>query len=459
MNRLSSLSLAVALVGCGAVSAQTWIQATPANPPTALRSAGIAHHPLAGLVVYGGLATGNVLLADTRAWNGTDWATLAPATTPPGRWGHRMVYDSHRGVLVTFGGRSPTITATANDTWEFDGVDWHQVVTPTSPSPRAFYSMAFDERRGRVVMFGIQSGSASGAQTWEYDGTTWQQATTATTPPSVETPAMAYDKGRGVVVLFGGWNGTPPGTMYGTTWEYDGNDWTQRFPATTPTPRYRAGCAYDDARGRVVMYGGFGNATALQDTWEYDGNDWLLVASTGPTRSTESCMAYDPAMTSVLHFGGSGPSGTSNETWTFAAPTTAIAAPFGSGCATSAGVPTLAPTSTPQLNTSYGLALSNGALSTLAVVVHGLDNLQLAPGIWLPIDLGFAGIGGCRLEVRNDLLLTEAVLAGTMTHAVAIPNDPLLAGTALYTQVLVLDAAAPNGFGGMSNAVHGVLGQ
>ena len=208
--RTTSSSLLTALALCAPTLAQTWTQLSPAASPSARRSGGMDFSLLnGGILLQGGLQTGNVIQDDTWLWSGGNWTQLTPATTPPPRWGHRLVYDSRRARLVMFGGRSPSITAAANDTWEWDGADWVQIATPNAPNPRAFYSMAFDHRRGVMVLYGTQSGStfAGGDQTWEYDGSDWQQITTATTPPGLETPAMTYDRGRGVTVMFGGWNG------------------------------------------------------------------------------------------------------------------------------------------------------------------------------------------------------------------------------------------------------------
>lgn len=415
----------------------------------------------AGILMYGGLQFGPTAnLNETWLFNGADWSQLSPATTPPARWGHRMVYDSHRARIVTFGGRSPGVTTTTNDTWEWDGNDWQQMSPTNYPSARAFYSMAFDERRGVTVMYGAQSGStfAGGDETWEYDGTTWTQIVTPTAPPGLETPAMTYDKGRGVVVMFGGWNGSSPGTLYNTTWEYDGSDWTLRTLPTSPPPSYRAACTYDDTRGRVLLYGGFGSG-ALQGTWEYDGNNWTMIAATGPARSTECYIGHDLILGATWLFGGSGPTGVSNETWSFTAPTTAIAGTYGQACAGSTGTPSLTPASLPVLGTNYDLDISVGGLTTFVVVAHGLNNRELAPGIPLPLDLATAGIAGCQLEVRPDVTVTLLTTAGIGLAQIAIPNNPALTGQELFSQFFSLDVAAANGFGAMSNAVHAVLGQ
>ena len=63
---------------------------------------------------------------------------------------------------------------------------------------------------------------------------------------------MAYDAARHRTVMFGGFDAG----VIGDTWELDGATWRQRSPATSPPPRYQTAMAYDAARGRVVLFGG-----------------------------------------------------------------------------------------------------------------------------------------------------------------------------------------------------------
>jgi len=158
-----------------------------------------------------------------------------------------------------------------------------------------------------------------------------------------------------------------------------------------------------------------------------------------------------------VFFGGSGPAGTNNETWLYSGAGTAIAAPFGRGCATSAGVPTLQPTTRPVLGGTYTLTLGNGPAAALGVLAHGFSNTSSLLGA-LPVDLTLLGFAGCRLEVSPDASLVLVVLGGTASSSVTVPNNAALTGLQLYSQVLVLDAAAANGNGGATNAVHAVLG-
>jgi hypothetical protein len=75
---------------------------------------------------------------------------------------------------------------------------------------------------------------------------------------------MAYDAATHTVVLFGGFNG---GALLDDTWTWNGSDWTQQHPATSPSARETTSVAYDGATGTVVLFGGNGSEGALGDTW------------------------------------------------------------------------------------------------------------------------------------------------------------------------------------------------
>lgn len=441
-----------------AVTAQTWTQQMPANPPSARYGGAAAFDGRGNVIVFGGLTTGPTTLRnDTYAWNGTDWTLVAG--TPPGRWGHQMVYDSKRRVIVTFGGRSPSVTATANDTWEFDVATrtWTQATPVASPGARAFYSMAYDERRGVCQIFGSQS-TFNGGELWEYDGKTWTLSTAANGPVSRDQPGLCYDKSRGVTVLFGGWYALSPGVMYDDTWEYDGKSWKLVPTATKPIARYRTSMVYDDRRGRIVMYGGFGNATALTDTWEYDGNDWTQVASTGPAKSTQGYAAYDLFRGNSVYFGGTGPGGAAGETWTYAGATTAIFASYGQGCPTSSGAALIQGKTLPKIGSNFSFDVTNvPAASGVAILLQGFSSLTWGP-IPLPLDITGAGFAGCQLEVAVDFVSGAPIVSNTATAVLPLPNTTSLVGLQYYVQALLLDAQAPNGVAGMSNAGRAVLG-
>ena len=73
----------------------------------------------------------------------------------------------------------------------------------------------------------------------------------------------------------------------GETWEWDGINWVQVFPAVSPLPRDEYAMAYDESRRVVVLVGG-GRSIAmpwLDETWEWDGINWTkrsVAVSPGP---------------------------------------------------------------------------------------------------------------------------------------------------------------------------------
>jgi hypothetical protein len=68
-----------------------------------------------------------------------------------------------------------------------------------------------------------------------------------------------YDAARRRVVLFDGYTGSL-NPVFSDTWEWDGSTWVQRTPNTVRSGRAGHALAYDSARGRVVLFGGFPQA-------------------------------------------------------------------------------------------------------------------------------------------------------------------------------------------------------
>jgi len=96
---------------------------------------------------------------------------------------------------------------------------------------------------------------------------------------------MAFDRHRGVAVLFGGmtYSGFSGASPNGETWEFDGTNWIQRFPAHAPAPRSRHALFYDPVRRVTTLYGGdtlLPNPRA-GDIWTWNGTDWTERTVTG----------------------------------------------------------------------------------------------------------------------------------------------------------------------------------
>ena len=130
------------------------------------------------------------------------WVQRFPSTSPPGRMHNIMTYDSDRRVVVLFGGaRNCVLREPTNDTWEYDGEDWHHIVTLHSPPPRYYGGLAYDSVRRVVVLFGGTDRASPYNDTWEYDGVDWRQIDIAAPPGGCSRLSMAFDPVRARVVL------------------------------------------------------------------------------------------------------------------------------------------------------------------------------------------------------------------------------------------------------------------
>ncbi len=334
----------VAMPSCaallGLLPAQGQWFAMPAGPqPAAVGSPALAFDAARQVVVlFGGDSTAGLHDA-TWTWDGATWQQWQPALHPSARTMAGMAYDAARQRVVLFGGfgEAGGVALNKNDTWEWDGANWTERFPAHAPSPRGAVGIAYDSLRQRVVLFGGGLGGVmmpTYDDTWEWDGVEWTQRFPAHAPMAARSLDLAYDSERGVAVLFGGL--TTAYQKLNATWEWNGNDWTQRFPAHVPTPRYAAGMAFDSARGRTVLFGGGLDAGPAADTWEFDGQDWLLQTPLGtPSPRDYVALAFDAARARIVMRGGR-----VADTWQYAGPPVPAAfTAFGAGCAGWAGVP------------------------------------------------------------------------------------------------------------------------
>lgn len=221
----------------------------------------------------------------------------ASGLVPPPRTNAALAFDWLRDRLVLFGG-TDEFGNPRNDTWELDGTTWAQCTTAHQP-PSGFATMDYNRALARVVLV---SPSGTPGTTWEYDGVDW-------TPRAAGGPTFfaghertVYDSVRGVNVLYVAGSGL----WLGETWEYDGVSWTQRVTPTAPPNRFGAGLVFDPLRGRTILHGGTeSNGVPSRATWEYDGVTWTLASNAAQNPGGSGCaLAFDAGRRRVVLFGG-----------------------------------------------------------------------------------------------------------------------------------------------------------
>jgi len=225
-------------------------------------------------------------------YDGTDWqAVYTTGATPSPRSGIDLAYDTLRQRAILFGGWEGTDQygrpIATNETWAWDGTCWTLLNPETTPPVYWSYEMVYDIHRDRIVIFGGHGEFYYNDDVWEFDGMNWKQVIPASFPPPWRSGhEMIYDSHRRRCVLFGGDDSTRP--PFGDTWEWDGYDWYEITPATdTPRPLDESAMAYDLHRNCSVLFGGFG-AYYGQETWEYYNTDLSCCENLGVTLNMAS---------------------------------------------------------------------------------------------------------------------------------------------------------------------------
>lgn len=256
---------------------------------------------------------------DTWEWVGNDWNELHPAHNPSPRFAAGMAYDDKRGVMVLFGGASQDANhenTSLGDLWEWDGVDWLEVSSSSGPSARQSPNMFFDPLRETVVIYGgynfdkdTQTGNFLD-DAWEWDGQTWKSIT-FDEPKRNSATAIVYDRARQVPILIDG----------DGLWYWEASRWLQHNFNTSPAGRWGSQLGYDPAKQEVILFGGFKGDDVFDDTWIYDGQTWQqLVPTIKPPKRNNHTLFYDQTRDRMLLFGGINGGTFYNDMWELVRP-------------------------------------------------------------------------------------------------------------------------------------------
>jgi len=301
-GRLGGAGPAPGAANRSAISSPTWGNATGAitGTPPRVTDGSLAYDPLDGyLVLFGGHdPVSGTDSSATLAFEGDQWVTLSPPTSPPARVDAALAWDPLDQYLVLFGGSGASVLS---DTWTYSHDRWTELNLTNHPSGRDGAAMTWDGSDGYLLLFG-GSTSAAGAfdDTWKFVGGNWTQLHPVFSPPARTSASFAFDPTENDTVLFGGDDGS--GSVYNQTWAYSVDSWFQRHPTLAPPARTDAGMAWDPALGEIILYGGNAGGPSgreLVDTWAYGNASWTpLTFASGPPpppAPVSASLAADPA--------------------------------------------------------------------------------------------------------------------------------------------------------------------
>lgn len=303
---LVTLALAAIFIAHSEAVAQGWRLLSPSGGPvTGNRQMGlIVDAPRNRLVAAGGENSDGQTWAFALGGSG-GWTSLNASVPDEAKSTVRAVYDpSHQRMLLM--GSSMTVytldLATPNG--------WSVLATQgTPPAPRSYPGVAYDSRRGRLLLFGGLGGV--GTDIWALDLNvplpTWNQLVPSNAGPVATWASVAiFDPVRDQLVVA---TGSPFSDEVWALALTGSHVWT-KLATSGPSlpPRYLAAGIYDPGADALVICGGLGGG-ALNDIWSLGlggGSSWSQLPTTGgpPPARWSHAVAYWPGASQLIMYGG-----------------------------------------------------------------------------------------------------------------------------------------------------------
>ncbi len=255
-----------------------------------------------------------------------NYCSHAPISTRSSNWTQSTFSDFTNGTLdnltIINHNDEPTLKIKFPELNE-----WYRLYPNVSASARSLHSMAAIYNTDKVLIFG--GGIAYGSflnDTWIYDYSenNWTRKYPKTSPPARAAAGMAPIFGTDKILLFGGFYYD---ITLNDTWVYDlsENNWTKKFPINCPYARDFCGMSSIPNDDKVLLFGGcdYSQTFYYNDTWVFDlsANRWTKkVPKASPDvrafRSMTSMVSIG-GTDKFLVFGGVYPYSSYNDTWVY----------------------------------------------------------------------------------------------------------------------------------------------
>ncbi|HKQ58675.1 MAG TPA: kelch repeat-containing protein [Candidatus Eisenbacteria bacterium] len=250
------------------------------------------------MVVVGGYGTiGSLQEIWTLNLYGTpQWSRIIPSGTPPASvYLATTIYDPVRDRIVGFGGISSGVYF--NDAWTLSlsvPATWGRI---DPPGPRAGgrieHAAIYDAARDRMIVSG-----GTWADIWALPfapGAAWEKLAASGSVPAVYSHVAVCDSASDRMVVLGN----------GNFWSFPlgGGAWSPINPATPPPAnRWDAAVAVDAAHQRMVIFGGVGPYSYLNDTWLFPlrgQTAWSQILPIDPPAPTAPIPVFADSITGI----------------------------------------------------------------------------------------------------------------------------------------------------------------
>jgi hypothetical protein len=172
---------------------------------------------------------------------------------------------------------------------------------PARPSARVDAAMAYDYADGNVLLYGGLVIGGSGLRTlddtWSWNGAEWSELDPATSPPPLSAALLGYDPVTKELVLTGGDQSNRNNGLVeaDATWTWDGSSWSAQPSGGLPASELPDAMATDQVTGQLILVTASAGCQGTE-TWRWSGGSWVLLhPATSPPGASVDGLAFDPA--------------------------------------------------------------------------------------------------------------------------------------------------------------------
>lgn len=255
-----------------------WTEMFPHNHPDARFSNAMAYDSKCdSVILYGGGGSGNLFFNDTWRYqiDNNNWSNMSPLENPPTGFDTAMVYDVQSDLMILYVGNHHGF-GHYEETWGYDvkSNTWTNRTGSIRPAIKSSFAMSYDLQNDRILLFGTNSHQSYSyiSEFWEYDtdANLWKNITQSAQPPANLRYSMSYDMKSDRTILFAGQSNLG---SYPQTWsyDYDTHNWTNLNPSISPSNRWASSMAYHLDSDRIILFGGETyQSRFMGETWVFE---------------------------------------------------------------------------------------------------------------------------------------------------------------------------------------------
>ncbi|MFT6082274.1 MAG: hypothetical protein ACJAQZ_004353 [Planctomycetota bacterium] len=395
----------------------------------------ITDTPNGDIIAGGDFTTASgATLANIARWDGTTWNPLGSGLT-----GTVLSLASlPNGDIIAGGSISHSGAQPIDHVAIWNGTSWAELGGGLPADVRGLTLLP----NGNVVAATSQTFFESAVATW--DGTSWQS------PFGLFGDAYAVTtRSDGTFVAAGSFSAIGAQASLAT---WDGANWQLTGPHLIGITKSVAALPSGD-----IIVGGRFSVTfnsPIEKLLRWDGTSWATAGSFDTGFQPIAALALaDQAL--AIGGGFQSVDNVVSPAYAYLVPTcAAIAYPFGTGCAGSAGVGELT-AEAPWIGSTWTATATNLPALSLAVQVYGLSTFGA------PLTAVFPqGLPGCNLLASPDFITVAIPVAGTAQSQLTLPSSASLVGQTFHHQVVPIEVNAAGTMIAVTstNALTGTIG-